>query len=475
MNTKKGQNSQSSQKGFPSNAADQREIDMDVATAIPKQSPHILELNIDCFQESFDYLPLKELLSIGQTCKQLNQIVGYILRQNYMGAEVYCGARKGIRLCNQNRGQYIPRCFDQFLYRLRFFIDKDLHYFRRIQSRCLQLHRIDLINIKLTEAKLECLTSISQKIEYLEMADCKLDGNFHDSILAHCPNLKRLSLYYKKSLPGSMIVGNDWLDRKYPTLEHFELDTDVRVDAMATFLERNPNIQKLSISESVLRTNEHSLTTAKVQVRELAVIINKLDDALYDLLNELRRRGFYERLKFYALFEMSQTNVDRLASLNSVVKLHGTYMNSVDLSGLKSLEELHFGPSPGITYASNVAQWLPNLKRIEFWAECAEDCSIDEVLPFIKYGVNLNKIKLNFLGDGALFCTQTNVLDLMALNRQRKLLERSQVVTIYVPEEIYLATKWTLKETNFSLIQLKRLESGEEWTDDLNVCYKAFG
>lgn len=50
-------------------------------------------------------------------------------------------------------------------------------------------------------------------------------------------------------------------------------------------------------------------------------------------------------------------------------------------------------------------------------------------------------------------------IDLPALNRERAKLENPQKVTLYATEEVYLATKWALGQTEFEFISLKLAES----------------
>lgn len=68
------------------------------STAVTK-TDDILKLNIDCFEEVFDYLPIKDLVSVGKTCKWLQQVAAYCYHQNYMG-RAYCSG-SGINYFNR--------------------------------------------------------------------------------------------------------------------------------------------------------------------------------------------------------------------------------------------------------------------------------------------------------------------------------------------------------------------------------------
>lgn len=56
--------------------------------AAVEQLPDIFKLDIDCFNETMDYLPTKYLATVGQTCKRLRKKAGYIFNQNYPSAIV---------------------------------------------------------------------------------------------------------------------------------------------------------------------------------------------------------------------------------------------------------------------------------------------------------------------------------------------------------------------------------------------------
>lgn len=56
------------------------------------------------------------------------------------------------------------------------------------------------------------------------------------------------------------------------------------------------------------------------------------------------------------------------------------------------------------------------------------------------------------------------ILDVAALNEERKKLEGARKVTIYVIEDIYLRTKWSTHSINLNLVEIRRFES-VDWDD----------
>lgn len=69
-------------------ATDQQAI---VSSNPNDERPRIFKLNIDCFDEIFDYLSTEDLLGIGQTCKMMQQVVGEYFKKNYTAASMFGG------------------------------------------------------------------------------------------------------------------------------------------------------------------------------------------------------------------------------------------------------------------------------------------------------------------------------------------------------------------------------------------------
>lgn len=85
--------------------------------------------------------------------------------------------------------------------------------------------------------------------------------------------------------------------------------------------------------------------------------------------------------------------------------------------------------------------------------------NINFVLTFIQHSTKLKKIKIS--------CGKTFVFrDLPMWQKVREKLVGAKQVTIYVDDDVNVATKWALKTTDFPLIELKRAESCD-WFRDL--------
>lgn len=202
--------------------------------------------------------------------------------------------------------------------------------------------------------------------------------------------------------------------------------------------------------------NQEKMLLSTVKLDQL--VINIVDRCTFatlnqmcDLFNELHKRGFYRKLKLKLCIQ-NQGEIDQLASLNVLAEL------DVKLAPLKDLEELCMFTTRLIDDFDLLANELINLRRIYFYL-----ANISDILPFVRRSVELLRIMVYSL-EGKDFKKFTNVIDLRAMNREREHLPNAQKITLFVKEEIYLATKWKLGETDFALIRLKREESFE-WFD----------
>lgn len=101
---------------------------------------------------------------------------------------------------------------------------------------------------------------------------------------------------------------------------------------------------------------------------------------------------------------------------------------------------------------------LMNVERLHLFRK-----SLD-ILRIIQQIKNLRKIKI-------LGFRSAEILELNVLNREREKLADARKVTIYVPDAVYLATKWATKNgtTNFNLIEMKRSNSYEWHRPNINV------
>lgn len=421
-----------------------------------------LKLTDECAILLFDYLPLKDLDAMGQTCKRMNQIAGQVFQQNYPGAVV-----------RVNFGKTNLTAFNRFITSVSMMYAK-LQDFRFIASSNFDsLKHIHFFKTKLTTAQVGSIRQILTKIEIIEFTHCDFYGDIYGELLKHCVNLKSLTIQaseYDETITG---IGNDWLLHKYPTIEHFKLhlaESQHSIDELKTFFKQNPQIRNLSLDSDALWENQATVLAAQLKLEHFET---EYDDFQYelsvepipflDLLNELHGNGMYQRL--HMKFTSGYGNRDN-EIMNAVVSVHVlekltinvNSMDAIDYEVFKkfiNLKELELCGDDHIqlSYMNVIAKCLPNIERIAF-----DGATIDEVFTFVCHSAKLNTIKvskfINYRGTNVV----NGLFKLPAWSKEREKLTEATKITIYVGEKNYLNTKYALKKTNFEFIELKRIE-----------------
>lgn len=239
------------------------EHQVEVASEI---KPSILKLDVDCLEELFNWLALKDLHSIGQTCKHLHQVAGYVFQSTYPGAQVE------YRFGNIYIGDVEINGFFKFIENIKFD-EVDENWLNFAKSHVFKsLKRILFQNLTLTNEKIACIKHILNRVETVELTRCTIEAEFYEGFLQYCNNMTKLASSASTLWPGIVskavnlkvyrrrpLVGTDnsWLHRKYPKLECFELnglDWDHEVyDDLDEIFKANPNVRKLLTSEFCLR------------------------------------------------------------------------------------------------------------------------------------------------------------------------------------------------------------------------------
>lgn len=423
------------------------------AVALDERSPtDIAKLNIDCFEELFDYLSLNDLSNLGKSSKWMQRVAGYCFRLNYSAAE----AKWEDELIHIRSGDNwsFGTIFAPHINKLNFEFDLDLQSFLTVKPNCPRIKHIEFVNLDLSQAQMGRMKEIFDRVEVLKISACEIEGDFHANILALCPNLRRLSV---GSYTGEIGDDSNWLLQTYPKLDFFELQPlDYRaISELKTFLELNPTIRKLRISAQCLWKNRHSLLKAKVTLDDLEIVeIDIESDNFLHLLNELREQNFYQRLSV-SWWYFDQEAANRLTILKALVTLYAFNSEHIhlDLPVLANIEELYFYKC-NETNLVDLAKDLTKLKRIVLTI-----ATFDDIRMLMGRNRSLQKLKVEKIENGTHF--SNNILNLAALNAEREKLGVAQKVQIYVNEEIYLATKWSIKLEEFRLVGIKRTQSFE--------------
>lgn len=411
-----------------------------------QQLADILRLNIDCFEELFEYLSIEDISYVGKTCKRLKQIVGYIFQQ-YFPFEL-----SNYRMKDFRRGKIdnLIEYLDKYCFRR----DKDYRYFLELESRLIRVKKLVFNNFQFTATKIESLKEILSKAEEVKIVDGSVDGNIHDDVLIHCTNMKRLSLI------GNLNMGTNWIFQKYSNLEEFEWEK-INISGLIDFLKLNPNIRKFLTDADNFYPHITSMVFSGVSLDVLVIKfpfqgadkIFMLPNSFIRQLDMLHNHGVFKRLELNFYGRPMQESLNDLGSLNSLVSLKIHENDGIfDLSHLKNLEELYIVNSNQIDNMEILAKNLTKLKRIEF-----DNADISDILTIINLSANLvclRVIEMSNRDDNNYFNESTDFLDVPALKKIRDQVIGAKKIMMYVDEDICLETKWKYKKLNFGIIKL---------------------
>ncbi|XP_031634968.1 uncharacterized protein LOC116348194, partial [Contarinia nasturtii] len=235
--------------------------------------PKIFKLNIDCFDEIFEYLGVKDLHSFGQTCKRMNKVAGEYFKQNHSSAEIFC-EKDGIHTVYSDKDGVIDNLiqtsgFIKFIpcisINYRFESTQPMGPLKYIKSHISEFeatNHIYLWKLCIKNETVENFKQLLPQLEILQHRHCTMYGDFYDLILKHCKNLREI--YIQESDVGYRINGKlNWLLQEYPKLERLELMPDdsykfeelVEFEELREFFVRNPNVQRFSITLEYLWHN----------------------------------------------------------------------------------------------------------------------------------------------------------------------------------------------------------------------------
>lgn len=342
----------------------------------PSAKNHLFKLNIDCLDKIFDYSSLKDLHSIGQTCKALQQASGEYFKLNYSAAPKY-SENDGIHTeYSDNSGVIDQRTqtsgFNRFITYVSYYYERKppLEYIQAHADEFESFIHIYLVCTSLDQSKIDRIKKLLNRVEIVQIRNCTMEVDFFASFLKFCINLKEL--YVQEADVGQQrnIYGygsgeeeesNSWLLQSYPKLQHFELIPQFsnRIVELCQFFDRNPNVRSFSVSSRCLLSNRNELlkSNAKLDVLEVKIFQvqryyyddddeddNEDDDGHYQtickLLKQLHANGFYKCLHFYVQ-RISQQCCDQLAQLPGLEKLCIKYFTkNFSLTQLTALKEL---------------------------------------------------------------------------------------------------------------------------------------
>lgn len=427
----------------------------------PTISP-IFKLTVDCCDEIFEYLSLKDLHSFGQTCKPFQKVAGEYYQRNYPHSEKFL-QKYGIysvysdnKDVNNHRTQ--TSCFNEYTNYFSHYYEemKPLRYIQKHSHEFKSINHMYIVCSRLNTDKMKYLMHFLPKFETISINQCTLSGDFYEILLKFCINLKSLDILDDL---GYIICRrkNPWLLKHYPKLEHLQLNPRYQtniIDELSTFFQRNPKITSFSTNTNFLLENIDAFMNSDLKLKTLSIEITSKYRCQFDNvpavvkhLNQLHEFGFYERLHLTVEY-ISEEFINQVVSLRGFKRL--IILIIKNLCGIKHLHRLINLTEltlPGVISKNDIEILAINLVNLEVISiQCETN---DDFLPFMRHSIKLRKASVYF-NDG--------FVDLKKLNREREKLPGGRKVALYVGDKLFMETKWTINngDINLNMVEMRK-------------------
>lgn len=351
----------------------------------------LTSINDYCVLKIFEYVELNDLCELGKTCKRLQQLAEIFFRQKFQDKIV-----SEVRIQVTFNGEILLLSEEEYVkYFLKLmrnvtlcdgFIKRPLDMEQFLRNNCNRnFCTIGFEKINFHKLLGAVLISWLMAVEGVEFYGCK---NLHE-ILQFCLNLKSLAIdQYSKDNT------NEWMEQRYPTLEHLHYDIVLPTRKLITFLTNNPNVTSLVVKLDRVTPAMNRLfirELCNLNVEELMVTFDKFKDfeGLKTELQNVCNGGQFKRLEL--CFNSSGWS-QALFDLNH---LHGLHILSCDNMfpsnlTLEHLTVLQLADVFGNALAVALSKNLPNLE--EFYLSFLSGNFQQFVAPFARNAVKLRKI-----------------------------------------------------------------------------------
>lgn len=414
-------------------------------------SPY-LKLIADCWENIFDYLPLRDIIAMGQTCIRMQKMTGYYLREYF--PEILCTLHGKTAQITYSDRFHLQTELWQYISKL--CIDGNLDYYLNAKTFS-SLNTLIFSSVELSKTQIQYTENLLTMVGNVQLKYCAVEGGFFKQLIDLCPKLKYLHIQCCRMAEDAL---HQLFSQKYASLEYLQYQPLPRqaatpINELQPFLEKHSNLKHLEADYRFLWANREILNETTIQLNLLTIRFpptnnNILYIHFVDFLKTIYERGFYKTLNLsfdYGDTEINFENLSKATSTLPALEMLNTPTDSIiDLSRLTNLKVLEIGTYESGTLIENVARNLNKLKRLTFFI-----ASIDDILPFIRHSKRLKTINIYNLRE--------NVLDLFTLNEERMKLDDACPISICVLENVYLPTKWKIGNLHSSLVKIIRLNS----------------
>lgn len=425
------------------------------AEEIPPSAPY-MKLIANCWDHIFDYLSSRDILVMGQTCKQLCQIAGNYIPEYFPKFELSV-ADGEVYYYDDNKIVIQPD-FYQYIGTLsidsedEFDLSSNVEKFDSLKTIIFYYHTLN-------RAEIKNMQIVLKNIESIHLIKCEIARNMFALLTNRCPKLKHLNLIQYNAV--NVAMSKPW---NYPskhmnklTNEHAD-QTSALNEGLKIFWEKHTKLECLEIDFHFIWSNWHTLMESNIQVDLLHLYFDGTFEEiskLVDCLETLHERGFYKILKL----SLDDNNYfcDEIFAFPRLEKLRITIDSSIDINCLANLTDLHCD-AINIENTEILAKGLTKLERLFLMKS-----DYDEILTFVRHS---KRLKTMIISENLYYRKD---FDLFALNEERKKLESATKVLISVPDYDYLILKWKLQFLSLNLVKIVRHTMDFNYVDEALV------
>lgn len=319
---------------------------------LPETPPPYLTLIDDCWEHIFDYLQILDVLTMGKTCKRLEQIAGHYMCEYYPKLRFYLEEGK-VKLIQPYKFRPEPS-FYQYIGELHFPGSSELD-FHLDDEMFSSLKTLSFFLFRFDEIQFEYMRSVLKNVENIHIDSyCNLSTETFKQLAVYCPKLKYLHISgcsFKKKVLRSLF------SQHFPSLEHlhyrseyFNFDMRMNLNAqiheLKPFLEKHTKLKHFECRAPFLWANRDLLCETRVQLNTFTIDLSSWKDRLplnrfIDLIKELHATDFYKAL--HLSFHHNDKFDNAICTLPAIEKLDMKEFSVVDFSHLSSIKELNIG------------------------------------------------------------------------------------------------------------------------------------
>lgn len=326
-------------------------------------------LNDHCVLEILAYLDLKNLCSMGQTCRRLYRLAKY-----HFGLQYPKEAKQVEQFEKRERNWLTSIDLNCFADYKTMIFDKNsmcptlITNFVNVQMNKPTESRIKGAifagfsdNRYLTNCKL--LHAVLHDVQVVSFVNMRANG-LYDSILQYCPSMQKLIIR------GEFCVNcNGWLSQKYPKLVQLSLHTnnDIEWKDVQQLIQQNPNINVSLLSQNT--DNINRFIDNGVTINELHIQVKYNFDYYMHYLKAICSKSISIRLHL-VFADNVRRNLSRHIQHLVVLKnnIDGLYFKQIELdketvNGIMKIDRLNILQIP-IKYHTQALAHLPNLKEV---------------------------------------------------------------------------------------------------------------